>query len=79
MCELPAQRLRLDEVRERPLAVDLDDGQELAIPRFELCVPGDVDLVELEWVLGPRGLDDPPRRRAQVALRGVEERDADYG
>src|SRR4029450_8001609 len=43
-----AQRTRVDEVRERPLAVDLDDGQELAIRRFEVDVAVDVDELEVE-------------------------------
>jgi hypothetical protein len=69
----------MHEVRERALAVDLDDRQPLAIPGLEVRIAGDVDLVELERLLGPHRLQHPPRGSAQVALRRVVERDADYG
>ena len=48
MCELPAQRIRGNEVDERPPSVDLDDGNQLAKARLELGVPVDRHLLELE-------------------------------
>ena len=46
MCDLPAERLRLDEVRERALAVDLDDREPLTVLGRENLVAADVDLLE---------------------------------
>ena len=48
MCELAPQRIGRNEVDERPLAVDLDDRNQLAIARLELGVPVDRHLLELE-------------------------------
>jgi hypothetical protein len=79
LCELAPQRLGLHEVRERALAVDLDDGQELPVALLEVGVPGDVDLHELERPLGAHGFEDAPRRHAEVAVRSVEEDDPRYG
>ena len=79
MCDLLAQRIGLHEVRERTLAVDLDDGEPLAILRLELGVPADVHLIEVEPEVGPRGLDDAPRSRAEMAALGVVEDDSGYG
>jgi hypothetical protein len=75
LCDLPAQRIRLHEVGERPLAVDLDDRQPLAVARFELGMPADVDLLELEAELLPGGTNDPLRGRAEMAPLGVVDRD----
>jgi hypothetical protein len=69
LCELSPQRVGLDEVRERALAVDLDDGQPLAVARLQLGVSADVDLLELEAELLSCRLDDAPRGRAEVAPR----------
>ena len=79
MCDLPAERVGLDEVRERPLAVDLDDWEPFAIARLELCVAADVDLLELEPELVPRRVDDPARGGAEVTPLGVVEGDVGYG
>ncbi len=79
MCDLPAERFRLDEVREGTLAVDLNDRDPLAIAAFELGVAADVHLLQLEAELVPRGLDDTLRRRAEVAFLGLVEGDAGYG
>ena len=76
LCDLPAERLRLDEVRERALAVDLDDRQQLAVSRLQLRVARDVDLVQLEPRVGLRGADDALRRCAEVAALGVVQDDA---
>jgi hypothetical protein len=79
LCDLSAERLGLDEVGERPLAVDFHDRKPLAVPRLELRIAADVDLLELEPELVPRRVDDPPRGCAEVATLGVEEDDAGYG
>ena len=79
MCELSPQRVRLDEVCERALAVDLDDRQPLAIARFQVGVAADVDLLQLEAELLARRLDDSPRGGAEMAALGVVEDDARYG
>jgi hypothetical protein len=79
LCELSSKRIGLNEVRERELAVDLDHGQKLAVTLLEPGVAGDVDLLELERLLGPHGLEHAPRRRTQVAIRSVVEDDAGYG
>jgi hypothetical protein len=79
LCDLPAERIGLDEVRERPLAVDLDDRKPLAVAGLELRVTADVDLFELEPQLVPRRVDHPARGSAKVAPLGVEEGDPGYG
>lgn len=79
MCELPAQRIRLDEIRERLFSVDLDDRQPLAISSLEPWVSTDVDLLELEGHFGSHRLDRAPRSRAEVAAFGVVEDDPRYG
>ena len=79
LCDLPAERIGLDEVRERALAVDLHDRKPLAVAGLELRVAADVDLFELEPQLVPRRVDDPARGSAKVAPLGVEEGDAGYG
>jgi hypothetical protein len=79
LCHLAAECVRLDEVGERPLPVDLDDRQPLPVPRFELSVAADVDLLQLEAELVPRRANDPLRRRTEVAPLGVVEDDAGYG
>jgi hypothetical protein len=79
LCELSAERVGLDEVRERALAVDLDDGEPLAVTGFQLRVAADVDLLELELDLGTNCLDRTTRGLAQVAALGVVEDDVRYG
>ncbi len=79
MCELAAESVRRDEVGERLLAVDLDHGQELAVAALQLRIPGDVDLRELERLVGANGLEHTARGRAQVAVGRVVEDDARYG
>ena len=51
LCELPTERVGVHVVREDALAVDLDDGQPLAVTRLERGLAGDVDLLELEGLL----------------------------
>jgi hypothetical protein len=79
LCELGTQRFRIDEVREGPLAVDLDDRQPLPIAILELRVPRDVDLLQLEGLLSTCRVQDAPRRRAEVAAVRVVEGDVRYG
>jgi hypothetical protein len=79
LCELSAQRVGLHEIGESSLSLDLDDRQPLTVQSLELGVSGDVDLLELKRLLDPNGLQHAPRGRAQVALGGVEEGDANYG
>jgi hypothetical protein len=56
LCEAFTQRVRVHEVREGPLPVDLHNGQPLAVARLELGIAGDVDLLEGESLLSPNGL-----------------------
>ena len=79
MCDLPAERIGLDEVCERPLAVDLNDRKRLAVAGLELRVAADVDLLQLEPKLVPRSVNDAPRGSAEVAPLGVVEDDVGYG
>jgi hypothetical protein len=73
--ELAAKRLRLDEVDEGPLAVDLEHRQPLPVAPFELRVAGDVDLRELDAFGEERGA----RTLAEVAPRGGVEDELGYG
>jgi hypothetical protein len=70
-CNLSPQRGRVDEVHEGPLAVDLDDRQPLAVPRFERVVARDVDLDEAVPELGTQ---NTTRLLAQMATLGGVER-----
>jgi hypothetical protein len=79
LCKLCAQCFRIHEVREGPLPVDLDDRQQLPIAILELWIPGDVDLLQLERLLGARRVQDAPRGRAEVAAVRVVEGDVGYG
>jgi hypothetical protein len=69
----------VDEVRERALAVDLDDRKQLAVPGLQRRVAADVDLLVVERELRTGGLDHAPRGGAEVATLGVEEDDLGYG
>jgi hypothetical protein len=77
--DLAAKRGWVDVVDERALAVDLDDRQPLPVPRFELRIPTDVDLLEVEGHLTANFLDDRPGTLAEVAALRVVERDPRYG
>jgi hypothetical protein len=69
---LAPKRTRIDVVDERPLPVDLDHGEPLAVLRLEPLVTGDVDLVELD-----AGIDeDAAGPLAEVAAGRVVEDDA---
>jgi hypothetical protein len=71
LCDLAPQRVGLDEVDERLLAVDLDDRDQLAIPPFELRVAADIDLLEVEAKLVAQLDDRRPRALAEVATLGA--------
>jgi hypothetical protein len=70
----PAQAVRVDEERERLLAVDEHDGNVLPITRLELVVARDVDLLQLERGVRANLVEDPARALAQVAaLRRIQD------
>jgi hypothetical protein len=73
--ELAPERSLVDVVDEGARAVDLDDRQPFAIARLELIVAGDVDLLVREVELRTQPLELPLRAPAQVAARGVVQRD----
>jgi hypothetical protein len=80
LCDLPAERIGLDEVRERALAVDLDDRKPLAVAGLELRIAADVDLLELERMPRAHGLEHAASTLAEVTAGRREERDANgYG
>ncbi len=62
-----AEPLRIDEVGERLLAVDLDHGKQLAVATFELQVSCDVDHLEIEVDLAADLIDDLERPFAEAA------------
>ena len=68
-----AKRFGLHEVRERALAVDLNDGDRLAIGRLELGVAADVDAREIARTYL---VDDLERPLAEVATLGEVNRDS---
>ena len=70
------QRLGLDKVGERSLAVDLDDRNRLAIPRFELWLAADIDRFE---VAATDLSDHLERPRAEVAAVRVVDDDPGQG
>jgi hypothetical protein len=74
-----AQRLPVDEVGERLLAVDLDHRQQLAVAPFELDVAADVDDLEVEPDVVANTLDNLERTLAEAAVSRVVDRDASYG
>jgi hypothetical protein len=73
-CEFATQALRLDVVDERALAVDLDDGDPLAVGGLELRDAADVDLLEV----GALCLQDRSRTVTEMAPAGRVEPDP-YG
>jgi len=75
LCELPTQRVGRDEVDEGLLTVDLDDRDQLAIPRLQLGIPVDRDLLQLEAELVARSDDRLARLLAQMAPRGAVQPD----
>ena len=92
--EFAAERGLVDEVDERPRAVDLDYGEPRAIDGLERGIAADVDLLELEPELVAKQHELRVRAvaelvaqshqlgvgpRAQRAAVGVEEGDPSYG
>jgi hypothetical protein len=77
LCELAAQRGRVDVVDEGTLAADLHDRQPLAVALLELGVSGDVDLTKVDARLEKRRT----RAFAEVAAVGRVQNDvgADAG
>jgi len=64
-------------VGERPLAVDLDDRDQLAVRGLELRVAVDGDLLELEPELVMERPDLRQRTLAEMALGAVKDRHSD--
>jgi hypothetical protein len=79
LCNRLTERVGVHVVDEAPPAVDLYDWDPLPESRFQLGVPVDRDLPQLEAELVPRGPDDAPSGRAEMAARGGVEDDVDYG
>jgi hypothetical protein len=63
-------------VREGPLAVDLDDGDQLAVGRLELRVAVDGDLLELERELFAERPNLRQRTFAKMAVGRVVDDDS---
>ena len=74
--QLAPKRLRLDVVGADPLAVDLDDGDQLAVPRLERGIAVDPDLLELEAEFVPEPCELRPGALAEVAAVRLVEDDA---
>ena len=72
----PPQRVRLDEVGEGPLAVDLDHRDRLAVGRLEPGIAPDVDRLEL---LAADLAHDLERPLAEMAALGVVDPDPAQG
>jgi hypothetical protein len=80
LCDPPPERIDVDEVREGLLAVDLDDRQQLPVPRLQLRVARDVHLLEIELDVLPDRSERRPRPLAEAArLRRVENDLRRYG
>jgi hypothetical protein len=69
----------MDVVDEAASAVDLEDGDPLAVRRLQHRIAVDRDLPQLEAQLVVCRADDPAGRRAQVAARRRVEDDLGYG
>ena len=80
MRELATQRSRVDVVHERAVAVDLHDGEPLAVAGLQVRLARDVDLLELEPELVPRSRNRLASPLAEVAPRRViEDEPRGYG
>ncbi len=81
MCRFQAthQRVTVDVVGEEPLAVELDDRKPLAVARLQVGIAADVDLDQLERMLGANLLEHLASPLTEVAAGGSEERDPSYG
>jgi hypothetical protein len=69
----------MDVVGECALALDLHDGQPLAVASLEPGITADVDLLELERMLAHHVAEHRPGPVAEVATGGGVQRDARYG
>ena len=79
MCELPPQRVRVDEVDELGLSVDLHDGDQLAVARLQLGVAVNLDFFQVECKLVAQRDDGLPGALAEVAAGSGVQPDEDYG
>jgi hypothetical protein len=79
LCEAAAQGVRLHEVDECLLPVDLDDREQLAVPGFELGITVDQHFLELEVELVTERRDGLARTVAEVAPLRAVQRDLCYG
>jgi hypothetical protein len=79
LCNRAPQRLGLDVVREAAPAVDLHDGQPLAIRRLESRLPRDVHLTQGEAELVPKLPDLRQGPFAEMATLRVVDDDLGYG
>jgi hypothetical protein len=77
LCELAAENVGRDEVRENLFAVDLEDGNQLPVSGLQLRIAVDGDLFQLEAELSPKPGDRRPRPLTEVAAVGAVE--TDYG
>jgi len=77
--ELPLERLGLHVVGADPLAVELHDRNQLAVPALQSGVAVDRDLLELEPEVVAQSEQLSPRALAEMAPVGFEEDDAGYG
>jgi hypothetical protein len=75
LCNRTAEGTQLDVVGEPSPAVDLDDGEPLAIAGLELRIAGDVDLTELEVELVAEAPQLLERALAEMASRRVVDGD----
>jgi hypothetical protein len=73
--QLAAERVRRNVVDERLRAVDLDDGNQLAVAIFELLGHRDVDLSQVEAELVAQPVQGRSGALAQVAAGRVIEDD----
>jgi hypothetical protein len=79
LAEPVAQGVGVDEVGERPLAVDLDDGEQRPVARLEARIAVDRHDLELERRPAAHRLDDGERGLTQVAAGRCVDDDAGYG
>jgi hypothetical protein len=79
LCNRSAEGVRLDVIREPAPAVDLHDGQPLAVLRLERLVARDVHLPQVEAELVLELGHDAAGPLTQVAARGVIDDDVGYG
>jgi hypothetical protein len=79
LCNRAAKCIHLQVVREASAAVDLDDGQPLAVFGLERVVAADIDLAQLESELRLQVPQSSDRDLAEVAPLRVIDDDFGYG